>query len=412
MTAAASDDPVILFTAFEPSGDEHAAPVIAALRRQRPGLRIAAMGGPRMEAAGAAMIEMTTERSVMGAGAAGQAMAHRRRLKRLKQWVDANPVAVHVPTDSPAANWAICRMVKKRWGGTTMGTSKGGRVVHLVAPQVWAWASWRVRRLRRLSDHVLCLLPFEPAWFDRHGVAATFIGHPLFDAPLPAVDESAAEQTGGPRLALLPGSRQAEVARNWPIMRQVAEQLAERLPGLSAVVAAADASAERVVRASLEQRPAAAVTVQRGGMDHVVAGSDAVLSVSGTATLHVARRLKPMVVIYRAGAFAWHAVGRWLMNTGTFTLPNLVAGGGPHHDPQRHVVPEFVPLLSAGPPQINMIADALVPLLTDTPQRERQVDDLRKVVAAFEGHDAGQEAAAVILKVMQGRDRGAEAAQS
>ncbi|MEX2672548.1 MAG: hypothetical protein WD294_10605 [Phycisphaeraceae bacterium] len=390
-------DPVILFTAFEPSGDEHAAPVIAALLRRDPTLRIYAMGGPRMQAAGAELIETSTTRSVMGAGAASQALAHRARLKRLKKWVDAQPVALHVPTDSPAANWAICRMVKRRWAAAP----GMGRVVHLVAPQVWAWASWRVRRLHKWSDHVLCLLPFEPDWFAAHNVAATFIGHPVFDSPPPSTGDLEAElPSGRPRLALLPGSRRDEVVRNWPVMQHVYEQLSARFPELTAVIPAADEPAEQVVRQSYAHDLPKNLTLIRGRMDDVVRASDVVLTVSGTATLHVAQHRKPMVVVYRVNGLTWHAIGRWLMNTGTFTLPNLVAGGGPHRDRARHIVPEFVPFLGS-PAKAGPIIETLSDLLEDEAKREAQIASLDQVCRAFESHDAGERAADVILEILK-----------
>ncbi|MHC4997249.1 MAG: hypothetical protein ACYTGQ_19610, partial [Planctomycetota bacterium] len=104
--------PTILFTAFERSGDDHAAVVIRALKRRRPGLRIVGLGGDKMAAAGAEILEETVGRAVMGVGAIGQARVHRARVKRLGAWLRDHPVAVHVPTDSPAANWAVCKLVK------------------------------------------------------------------------------------------------------------------------------------------------------------------------------------------------------------------------------------------------------------------------------------------------------------
>lgn len=397
--------PSILFTAFEPSGDEHAAPVIAALKRHDPSLRICAMGGPRMEAAGAEMIERTTDRSVMGAGAVGQTLAHRARLKRLRGWIEMNPVRLHVPTDSPAANWAICRMVKNRWGGSNaahdaFGGKPGGRVAHLVAPQVWAWASWRVRRLRRWSDHVLCLLPFEPDWFATHGVAATFIGHPVYDQLLETQPLGELAPAGAKRLALLPGSRRGEVAKNWPIMKNVVAELSQRFVGeLATVVAAADEQTERMVQQSPPDA-AANTPIVRGRMADVLAWADAALVVSGTATLHVTRQRKPMVVVYGASRLTWHAVGRWLMNTRTFSLPNLVAGGGPHRDRSRHIVPEFVPFLRPAD-DVAPITDAVAALLEDPAEREKQIADLAAVARAFEGHNAGEEAAAVIRDLLE-----------
>ncbi|HHN78407.1 MAG TPA: lipid-A-disaccharide synthase, partial [Phycisphaerales bacterium] len=142
-------EPAILFTGFEPSGDDHASAVIAELRRRHPGLRMYAWGGPKMGQAGAEIIEETGKDAVMGLPGLSKVLEHRRINQRIAAWLDRNPVRVHVPIDSPAANFPICKMARKR----------GVKVVHLVAPQVWAWGKWRVNKLRRLTDFVCCLLP-------------------------------------------------------------------------------------------------------------------------------------------------------------------------------------------------------------------------------------------------------------
>ena len=172
--AAAGSRPALLFTAFEPSGDDHAAAVVAELRRRHPDLPIYGWGGPKMERAGATIIERTGHDAVMGMPGLAKILEHKRINGRIRRWLDQNPVAVHIPVDSPAANFPICKMTKAR----------GIRVVHLVAPQIWAWGPWRIKKLRRLTDLVLCLLPCEEAWFLTRGVRAKFIGHPLFDHPL------------------------------------------------------------------------------------------------------------------------------------------------------------------------------------------------------------------------------------
>ena len=203
------EPPGVLFTAFEPSGDDHAALVIRELRRRHANLPIFAWGGPKMRRAGAEIIAETGADAVMGVPGLAKIREHQRINRDIARWMDNNPgVSVHVPVDSPAANFPVCAMAKKR----------GIKVVHLVAPQVWAWGSWRVAKLRRLTDLVLCVLPFEEAYFADHDVPARFIGHPLFDEPLDlaSLDDRAHDLPGGePRLAILPISRRPPAARTW-----------------------------------------------------------------------------------------------------------------------------------------------------------------------------------------------------
>ncbi|MDX1564755.1 MAG: hypothetical protein R3236_05070, partial [Phycisphaeraceae bacterium] len=234
----------ILFTAFEPSGDEHAAAVIRQLLKIRPRWKVHALGGPQMAAAGAELIENTTQEAVMGTGALAKVREHRAILRRLADWWDDHPIAVHVPTDSPAANWSICKMAKAR----------NCRVAHLVAPQVWAWASWRVRRLQRWSDLVLSVLPFETLWFAERGVEARFIGHPLYDEPLDTDElrwQSVNYPTDEPKIALLPGSRPGELKRNWPVMKSAFERFRQRRPKACAVVAVRNQAALKSIRDEL-----------------------------------------------------------------------------------------------------------------------------------------------------------------
>ncbi len=134
----------ILFTAFEPSGDAHAAPVIAELLRQSPGVRVYAWGGPKMEAAGATMLGRTADDGAMGLGALKRAGEVRREVRRIKQWIREYRVLAVVVVDSPAANFPVAKAVKRT----------GARIVHLVAPQLWAWGKWRIGKLRRLTDLV------------------------------------------------------------------------------------------------------------------------------------------------------------------------------------------------------------------------------------------------------------------
>ena len=382
----------ILFTAFEPSGDEHAAPIIAELLKVRPDLKIHAMGGPKMQAAGATLIEHTVGDAAMLGSAIRKIQSHRKLLGRLETWIKANQVHVHVPTDSPAANWAICKMVKRIWG------DKGARVVHMVAPQVWAWASWRVRRLQKWSDRVLCLLPFEPDWFRKHEVDARFIGHPVFDEPLD-LDElarlSALMPTGDIKLALLPGSRPGEIAKNGPIITEVFRRLSKIRPEVVGVVASLNAESADRYRSVAGELPET-LTVVDSQTEAVLHWADVVLTVSGTATLHVARHHKPMAIVYAVSPISWNLVGRWLMNTRTFTLPNLIALNGPSTRSDAHIVREFIPFHG----DVQPIVDEMTQLIDEPEKRNRQIDALRRITAPFLDLNAGEQAAHAILEFL------------
>ncbi len=373
----------VLFTAFEPSGDDHAAVVIAALRERAPDVRIYAWGGPKMAAAGAEVIEQTGHDAVMGVPGLKKIREHQKINARIDKWLAANSIDVHVPVDSPAANFPICKLAKAR----------GIKVVHLVAPQIWAWGEWRIHKLRRLTDMVLCLLPFEEKWFRERGVPARFIGHPLFDdvLDLAALDALAQGLPTGPiRLALMPGSRPGEIAKNFPILLAAFAELSRDHPGLVGTVAATTpAVADRLrAMAAGEGGWPANLAVLSGRTDAVVRWCSMALVVSGTVTLQIAKQERPMVVFYKSNPLVYMLLGRWVLTTEFFTLPNLIAG--------REIVPELVPHFAGHEPVL-----AAARVLLGSPERTaRQIEELRKVVGQFAGHRAGHESAGVICEML------------
>ena len=374
--------PIILFTAFEPSGDDHAAAVISALKRDHPQIDIRAWGGPKMQAAGATLIARTGDDAVMGVPGLAKIREHKRINADIAAWIENNPVAVHVPVDSPAANFPVCAITKKA----------GAKVVHLVAPQLWAWGPWRIKKLRRLTDHVMCVLPFEETWFRERGVQATFIGHPLFDhVPDDVTLDQKIEgwQGGTPKLALMPGSRPSEMRANFGLMLSAYNRLAREHPDMRGVVAATRPEVEPVLRQlakDAKQEWPASLDIRFGSTDAVVRWCDLAIVVSGTVTLQIARQRRPMVIVYKSSRLMWSLVARWIIRAPFFTLPNLVAG--------REIVPELVPHFTGSDP----IADRAVSILEDPAAAEAQRRDLAEIANSFEGHHAADEAAQIIAR--------------
>lgn len=372
--------PAILFTGFEPSGDDHAAAVIAELRRRHPGLKMYAWGGPHMAAAGAEIIEETGRDAVMGVPGLAKIREHRAINERIAAWLEENPIAVHVPVDSPAANFPICRLARE----------SGAKVVHLVAPQVWAWASWRVRKLRRLSNFVCCLLPFEEDWFREHDVRAKFVGHPLFDTPLDlaALDRAIAGwPAASPKIALLPGSRPAEIRKNFPLLLSAYKRIATEHPDIAGVVAATRPDIEPAVRELAGGPWPESLRFVSHQTDEAIRWADLCLVVSGTVTLQIARQRKPMVIVYKLNRLSYNLIGRWLIKTPFFSLPNLIAG--------KRIVPELIPHFGGA----DAIVDEAVGLLERPELVERQKAALAQVVARFEGLNAAKGAADVIEQI-------------
>jgi len=369
----------VLFTAFEPSGDDHASVVIAELRRRHASLAIYAWGGPKMEAAGATIVERTGDDAVMGMPGLKKIHEHTRINARIDRWLATNHVSLHVPVDSPAANFPICKIARKR----------GVRVVHLVAPQVWAWGQWRIAKLRRLTNHLMCILPFEQEWFRKRDIPATFIGHPLFDTPADtaALDAAGAHLVpGSPKIAIMPGSRPKEIERNFPVQLDAFRRLYADFPKVTGLIAATRPAVERRLRQIADKMggwPDNLYSIS-GQTDAVVRWCDAALVVSGTVTLQIAKQRKPMVILYKSNRLLYLLIGRAFVATRYFTLPNLIAG--------RRVVPELIPYSGDG----AMLYDEARKLLSSEQEMQRQREALDAVCRSFDGTHAGSAASDVI----------------
>ena len=377
---------VVLFTAQEPSGDAHAAPVIARLREAYPDIEPVAWGGPKMAAAGATMLGRTADDGVMGLAGISKVAEVKRLHDEIVAWARANPVAVHMPVDSPSANYPLCARLRPL----------GARIVNLVAPQLWAWAPWRIRKVRRLSDVMLCLLPFEEEWFRSRGVTAKFVGHPVLSKPLElarCAEEAKRLPQGSPRVLLLPGSRSSEVRRNGRLLADIFALVRAAMPGARAVaVASNEANAQRF-RAELGDKVPEGVDIVVSGrevsLEGALAWCDLALAVSGTVSLDCTRQAKPMIGVYRT-SLAEALGAKLVIRAPSLLLPNILAG--------RRIVPEFVPY--AG--NARRIADEALSILGDRARSARIERDLRAVADQFLGRDPAPIAAEAVAREARG----------
>jgi lipid-A-disaccharide synthase len=266
--------------------------------------------------------------------------------------------------------------------------------VHLVAPQLWAWGPWRIAKLRRRTDHVLCLLPFEEAWFTVRHVPATFVGHPLFDDPVDAgVLDAEARRRGLPegpiRLLLLPGSRAKELKRNFPVMLGAFREWSAAHAGLVGVVAATNDQAASALEARAEELggwPDNLLMVI-GATDVGVRWCTTAVAVSGTVTLQVARQRRPMVILYKTNELAWKWLARHLITTRFISLPNLIAG--------REAVTELFPYFKGH----ERLRHAVEELITDADALDAQRSALDEICARFAGRTAATGAADAIERL-------------
>jgi lipid-A-disaccharide synthase len=373
--------------AGEASGDNLGGPLLEALASRAPGSRFYGVAGPRMAAAGCEAWHDADELAVMGLA---EIVRHLPRLLRLRRDLVTRLVAAapdaYVGIDSPEFNLRVAKALK----------SRGVPTVQYVSPQVWAWRQGRVRTIGNSVDLVLCLLPFEADFYRAHGVRAEFVGHPLADLIALESDRGAARAALGlgvdaPVVAVLPGSRRAEVGRLGPPFAATIAWLATRRTDIRFVAAMAGAAARRSFTDSLAAHaPGVEVSVIDGRAQDCMAASDAVLLASGTATLEATLVKRPMVVAYRVAPLTnWLLRGLKLVKTEYFSQPNLLGG--------RALVPEFY--------QGQVRPEVLGPAVLQ--QLERP--DLRELTEAFgEIHralrrEASSRAAEAILELVAGR---------
>jgi lipid-A-disaccharide synthase len=375
--------------AGEASGDNLGGSLLEALAARAPGSHFYGIAGPRMVAAGCEAWHASDELAVMGLA---EIVRHLPRLLRLRRelvgrLLAASPDA-YVGIDSPEFNLRVAAALKAR----------GVPTVQYVSPQVWAWRQGRVRTIGNAVDLVLCLLPFEADFYRAHGVRAEFVGHPLADRiPLDS-DRTAARAAlglddGGAVVAVLPGSRRAEVGRLGPRFAATIAWLASRRPDIGFVAAmAGDAARASFLESLATHAPGVQVHVVDGRAETCMAASDAVLLASGTATLEATLVKRPMVVAYRVAPLTnWLLRGLSLVKTEFFSQPNLLAG--------RRLVPEFY--------QAQVRPEVLGPAVLEQLQRP----DLPELVAAFGDihralrRDASARAAEAIIDLVSRRRR-------
>lgn len=401
-TAGADRPLTLFFSVGEPSGDLHAANLIRQLRARCPDLRAVGYGGPSMQAAGCQLHEDLTALAVMWVW---HVLRHVHRFLRLIRRADhyfdhQRPDAV-ILVDYPGFNWWIARRAKRY----------GIPVFYYTPPQVWAWARWRVKKMRRLVDHVLCALPFEAEWFRRHGCRATFIGHPFFDEvrrhrhDAAFVDEQ--RRRGGRLVTILPGSRTQEVRGNLRFLLQAAGRIHQHQPGVRFAVACfRPQHAEFARQAAAETR--LPIEIHCGQTPELIALADCCMAVSGSVSLELLYHAKPTVIVYWVTRFAY-GVQSMLRKVRYITLVNLLASDDPFRPPSatdaddpQVLYPEY---LTWRNPSVPM-ADHVINWLRDEQARGELIARLQRLRDQVGQEGASARAAEYILQALAPPHRG------
>ncbi len=310
----------IYLSAGEPSGDLHGANLIGELRRRGAG-QFAGLGGPRMRAAGCELARDMSDLAVMGLVPALVRLPQFFRLLAQveRSWNQSRPDAV-VLIDYPGFNWHVARKARQR----------GIPVFYYGLPQLWAWASWRVKKVQRYVDHALCKLPFEEAWFRARGCNATYVGHPYFDElRVQRLDEAFLEQVRSPGrlVTILPGSRTQEVKSNLPMLLAAAARVRREVRGVRLAIASYNARQAALARQLVAAGPVPA-DVHLGRTPELIAAAECCLAVSGSVSLELLYHARPSVIVYRVPRWLYAVLQR-MVNVRYITLVNLLAADEP-----------------------------------------------------------------------------------
>ena len=393
----------IFFSVGEPSGDLHGANLITMLAHQRPGLRAVGFGGPRMQMAGMDMLADLTELAVMWFA---QAVVNIGKFWQLLHQADEyfrreRPDAV-VLIDYPGFNWWIARKAKKH----------NIPVIYYGAPQMWAWGAWRIRKMRRLVDHVLCKLPFEAEWYRERGCAAIYMGHPYFDQLTRQVVDRrflAQHAVGAEQhlVGILPGSRAQEVRTNLPAFLRAADIIASRVPGTRFAIASFNDKQADMARAQLAStRLPIEVFVNR--TSEVIQLSDCCLACSGSVSLELMYYAKPSVIHYWVNRHMYYLAKRFLLQCKYMTLVNLLACDDRFdltyapYDP-GHPGAELVPFpeYPTCTDKSAQLADHVIHWLRTPAEYRRRVDQLVELRSRFCKPGATRRAAEYILRQLE-----------
>ncbi len=358
----------IFFSVGEPSGDIHAGNLIRSLRRLQPGLDCVGYGGERMQDAGCELIYPLCRHAVMGITRvlAGAATFIKLITQANRFFREHRPDAV-VLVDYPGFNWWIARRAR----------AHGIPVFYFVPPQLWAWAGWRIKKMRRNVDHVLCTLPFEKAWYKERGVEAHYVGHPFFDdlqeqrldpvfldqqrqlalsalggeglptvppsplggeglptvPPSPLGGEGLGVRGESPIIGLLPGSRNQEVERNWSMQYRAAARIHQARPDVRFLAACFKPHQQQWIDDYLRRHAPLPIETCVERTPEILELATACITVSGSVALELLWHAKPSTIIYRLDPISLRFC-RWVLNIPHICLVNLLAG--------KELYPEFL----------------------------------------------------------------------
>ncbi len=373
-----------MIAAGEASGDQHAAHLVAELKKLDGGLSFSGLGGPRMSRAGVELYEDLTQWAVVGFI---EVLKHYLKFKKafdqfLREAERRKPAAV-ILVDYPGFNLRLAKELKKR----------GLKVIYYISPQVWAWKESRVKLIKKVVDKMIVIFPFEKDFYAKHGMDVAYVGHPILDSmqvnrPAPQFLRDLGFSTGNMTIGILPGSRTGEIERHFPIMLQAANLLYNQYNKVQFIVFKAPTvdmlQMEKFFRPFVELP----IKILHNDVNNGLNACNLCMVASGTATFETALFEKPMVVVYRTSPFTYF-FAKLLMKVRFIGMVNVLAG--------RKIVPECV----QGNATPKKIVKALIDIFSDELKIAEIKSELRRIKEKMGEPGASKRAAEEILKVLQ-----------
>ena len=393
-------DATIYFVAGERSGDNHGAALLKALRARAPKMQFLGRGGPKMRTiAGGKFLDWIDDTAVVGLWEVIRRYPFfRKQFQATISEIDAAQPSAVVLIDYPGFNLRLARALRAKLSEL--------KIIYYISPQVWAWNRRRVSQMARSIDLMLCIFPFEPDLYEESGLRAIFVGHPMTSVipsenATPARSEESSDETlkqtprdpsTPPRSArddnligLFPGSREREVKKIFPVMREVAVELGHENPDLRFAVSAASEPLAELIRADLYGKHATGkFFIVKGEARSLMAKANVGMVASGTATLEAVLSQLPFVLIYRV-AWLTYLAARLVVRIKYLGMPNVLA--------DREIVPEFIQHKA----QPRAIAGTVARLLIDKSKRARMLADFAGVAQKLGRGEAGENAADAVI---------------
>jgi lipid-A-disaccharide synthase len=319
---------VVMFSAGESSGDQHAANIFLELKKYQPDIRSIGMGGTKMRQAG---IEIRYDSSNIGVIGVVEVLKHygeiRSALKLMQQLVATERPDLLICVDYKEFNFKLAKFAKQH----------GIKVLFYVSPQVWAWRPGRVVKYGQVIDMMAVIFPFETKYYEAENVPVRYVGHPSVDKVHPRRSKSEDLALFGlnpqqPIVGLLPGSRMNEIKRMLPVMLAAAEKISLANPQTQFILPQADSISDELLNSYLNTSSIKVQIIKNQPYD-VMQCCDAIITTSGTATLEIALLNVPMVIAYKLSPLTY-LLGRLLVNIAFIGLPNIIAG--------KKIVTEFI----------------------------------------------------------------------